>query len=192
MSRFGISKKATENAEAQLSFNLKVPDDAETKVNKGETEYRWIENVVVKKAFNTDKAIKDSKGEETNEFRTEFSIQLQVRPGSENKGKTVFGRHLVNYTALAEESDKDSWLNAMSINVLKTLVRALDYTMDNGEIPGEALEEIFPDKDDNGTSSAEGIRLQIQVSDKPRLDKVTKKPTGERQQQIEAYFPEAK
>jgi hypothetical protein len=188
MSRFGISKKAAEQAEAQMSFALQVPTtNVETKTTKNGEEYRWTEDVVIKKAFNEDAPIKDAKGAPTGDFRTQFTIQMQVSPGSDNKGKTVIGRHLVNYAALNSGSEVDSFLNAMSINVLKTLLRTLDYTMEDGD-PFAGLESIFPDKD-TAKSPDEGKRVRIQIADRPRLDKATKQPTGERNQNIEAYFP---
>lgn len=188
MSRFGISKKAMENAEAQMSFALKVPENAEVKTTKNGDEFRWTEDVVIKKAYNEEVPIKDGNGEPTGQTRTQFYMQLQVQPGSDNKGKPIHARHLVNYKAIAEGSETDSFLNAMSINVLKTLVRTLDYTMEDGD-PLAGLDAIFPDKDTT-KSPDEGKRVRVQIADKPRIDKKTKQPIGnERNQNIEAYFP---
>ena len=188
MSRFGISKKAIETSEALVSFALKVPDSADVKVTKNGEEFRWTEDVVIKKAYNEDAVIKDKDGNPTGTFRTQFYLLLQVQPGSDNKGKPIHARHLVNYAAIAAGTEVDSFLNALSINVLKTLVRTLDYTMEDGD-PLSALDSIFPDKDTT-TSPDAGKRVRVQIADKARIDKITKQPVGnERNQNIEAYFP---
>jgi hypothetical protein len=174
----GISKAAVEAAEAAESLQLKVPDSAVSKdVKSGDTEYRWPEMVTIKDAY-----VKDNP---KNPEHTVFFLQLQVGPGSVNKGKLVFANHYMNYDQL--QAGEPSFMNDRTVSALKSLLIAGGIPVTAGsDLPAETLMAIFPEKG-AGKSIFLGKRIYANI-----VDKVMGKQEGEidfakRSQNVEGY-----
>jgi hypothetical protein len=151
---FNISGEAVKRAAESRSFDFAVPGNATVKVSKkGVTESRWVEPIKVVRAFCEDKVGKQG------EQRVQFTIQVQARIPSDNKGKQFMARQLINFPALMSDTETDGVMNDISINTLKTLFNACGVQLPGNEITAELLNGAFPAKDAGGTSALAGQEL---------------------------------
>jgi len=194
-----IGKKAVSVAENMSSFDLAIPEDEslvkKTERSNGGVDYRWTELVTVLKATQEDKVTGEkSANPGTPYIGVELQLKVATDDGSANKGKRIFARFSVNPDELA--SDEPGFGTARFINIARALMPIAGFDFDEeGGIPGEALNAMFPEcKDgvpvDGEPSVLNGLRLYAEIVDSNAWDKEKKAidPT-KRRQDVEGFLP---
>lgn len=189
-----IGKKAVTAAENLSSFDLMIPED-ESLVKKSErsnggVDYRWTELVTILKAYQEEK-VSGEKSKNPGVKYVGVTVELKVAAddGSINKGKRIYARYSVNPDEL--NSDEPGFGTARFINIVRALMPLVGYDYDEeGGIPGDALESMFPDKGGADVSALGGMRAYAEIVDSNAYDSAAKTILHDkRRQDIEGFLP---
>lgn len=191
----GVGKKAVAAAESMTTFELLVPEDEalvkRTDRANGGTDFRWTELVTVLKAYQETKVSKEGSKNAGQEY-IGVTIELKVAAdeGSVNKGKRIFARFSVNPDNL--NSDEPDFGTARFINIARSLMPIAGFDFDeDGGIPEDAMNALFPEKDGADQSTLAGIRAYAEILDANKYDSAAKKVLETRRQDVEGFLPTA-
>jgi hypothetical protein len=194
-----IGKKAVTVAENLSSFDLAIPEDEslvkKTERNTGGVDYRWTELVTILKAYQETK-ISGPKSKNPGQSYMGVTLELKVAPddGSINKGKRIFARFSVNPDELS--SDEPGFGTARFINIANSLMPIASFDHDEeGGIPGDALNTMFPEVKDKVLVEGEpsvlnGMRAYVEILDTNQYDSTKREIIlDKRKQDVEGFLP---